>query len=69
MFDIFLSLFSHSLVDLVLNPPQHPSGSAPPTHTVIMYATINTIIRATVLAGFTYGAIRVVITAVSHGSF
>jgi hypothetical protein len=36
---------------------------------VIAYATLNTILRAVVLGGFTYGAIRVVATAVSHGSF
>ena len=64
MYDTFLALFDKSLVVLALTPPD-------PTDTlkVIVYAIVNTTIRAVTLAGFTYGAIRVVITAVSHGSF
>jgi hypothetical protein len=64
MFEIFSSLFSQSLVVLALTPKEGADNIR-----VVAYATLNTIIRAVVLAGFTYGAIRVVATAVSHGSF
>lgn len=64
MFDFLASLFGRSLFDFALMADD-------PTDTlkVAVFATFNTILRGTVLAGFTYGAIRVVITAVSHGSF
>jgi len=64
MFEIFSSLFSQSLVVLALAPKDDAAALR-----VVAYATFNTVLRAVMLAGFTYGAIRVVITAVSHGSF
>lgn len=64
MFEIFAALFDQTLLTLKLTP------SSPLTSLkVTAYAVINTTIRAAVALGFTYGAIRVVITAVSHGSF
>ncbi len=64
MFEIFRGLFDLTLLTAHLTPPPDATRS-----NVFVIATFNTILRATVLAGFTYGAIRVVITAVSHGSF
>jgi len=65
MFDIFAALFDQTLLTLKLTPK--PSRAT--DLRVAAYAALNTAIRATVLAAFTYGAIRVVHTALSHGPF
>jgi hypothetical protein len=64
MFDIFAGLFDQTALTLRFTPMDTMS-----VQKVIAYTALNTTIRALALAGFTYGAIRVVITAVSHGSF
>ncbi|MDH3350234.1 MAG: hypothetical protein OEM51_01700 [Gammaproteobacteria bacterium] len=63
MFDIFAGLFDQTALTLRFTPDMMS------VQKVIAYTALNTTIRALALAGFTYGAIRVVITAVSHGSF
>jgi len=64
MYNIFVGLFDRTLVTLKLS-----GGTLQSEYHHVAYAVANTIIRASALALFTYGAIRVVITAVSHGSF
>lgn len=64
MFEIFASLFDTTLLTWRLTP--QPTASP---YRVTAYATLNTAIRVAALGGFTYGAIRVVATAVSHGPF
>ena len=63
MFDIFSGLFNMTLFTLRFKSDESK------TLKVVAYATLNTAIRAVAFGGFTYGAIRVVATAVSHGSF
>ena len=64
MFEIFAGLFDQTFLTLKFTP-----GTLQSTLHVVAYTALNTSIRAVALAGFTYGAIRVVATAVSHGSF
>jgi len=64
MFDIFAGLFDQTFFTLKITP-----GKDQGLLYIIAYTAINTAIRAAAFGGFTYGAIRVVSTAVSHGSF
>jgi len=64
MFEIFAGLFDQTLMTLKFTPSE---GSSAPK--IVTWCVLNTLIRAATLAAFTYGAIRVVITAVSHGPF
>lgn len=62
MFDIFAGLFDFTLFTLKMTPDTK-------LRSIVVCTLFNTAVRVLVFAGFTYGAIRVVITAVSHGSF
>ncbi len=64
MFDIFAGLFDHTMVTLKITP-----GEKQGLLYVVFYTAINTTIRAMSIGLLTYGAIRTVLTAVSHGSF
>lgn len=64
MYDIFAGLFDFTLLTFKLQAAPDRSVAR-----IIAYCTFNTLIRAALLGSFLYGAIRVVITAVSHGSF
>ena len=62
MFEIFAGLFDQTLVTLKFTPQETVTS-------VALTAILNTAIRFTALSGLTYGAIRVVQTAVAHGPF
>lgn len=59
MFDIFAAIFDRTLLVIRFNPESDHSL------VVLFNATIHTALRGAII----YLAIRVVITAVSHGSF
>lgn len=59
MFDIFASIFDRTLLVMKYTPV----SSNPVVH--LVFATLHTALRAAVV----YVAIRVVLTAVSHGPF
>ena len=65
MFDIFKSLFDQTFLVLVFRPSGWNSDAS--TAKLLGHAALNTLIRFAALSAFTYGAIRVVATAISHG--